>query len=86
MVRESVEESPKRSLCKRCQALDLRLLQGAEITALVSSNKMEPTAILTSHKSRDWLKAGSRITLGSGFEWAPHGPYFSPQIYSFGAI
>ena len=43
----------------------------------------------TSNLSRSWLKenfGGRVISLKTDFEWAPHSPDLSPQIFSFGAI
>ena len=41
----------------------------------------------TSNLFRDWLKENFRsrvISLKTDFEWAPHSPDLSPQIFSFG--
>ena len=83
MVQESVERSPKRSLRRRSQSLNLSMSTGRKV--IVADLNKYPYRIQTKQKltvadKKDMTEKGQK------FERAPHIPDFSPQLSSSGVI
>ena len=83
MVQESVEWSPKRSLRRRSQSLNLNMLTGRKL--IVADWNKYPYCTQTQQKltvadKKDMAEKGQK------FERAPHIPDFSPKLSSCGVI
>ena len=83
MIQESVERSPKRSLRRRSQSLNLSMSPGRKV--IVEDLNKYPYRIqrkqkLTVADKKDMADKNQR------FERAPHSPDFSPQLSSSGVI
>ena len=87
MVQESVERSPKRSLRRRSQSLNLSMSTGRKV--MVADLNKYPYRIQTKQKLTVADKkdmAEKMAEKGQKFERAPHIPDFSPQLSSSGVI
>ena len=87
MVQESAERSPKRSLRRRSQSLNLSMLTGRKL--IVADLNKYPYRIQTKQKLTVADKkdlAEKMAEKGQKFERAPHIPDFSPKISSSGVI
>ena len=87
MVQESVERSPKRSLGRRSQSLNLSMSTGRKV--IVADLNKYPYRIQTKQKltvadQKDM--AEKMAEKGQKFERAPHIPDFSPHLFSYGVI
>ena len=83
IVEESVERSPKRSLRRRSQSLNLSMLTGRKL--IVADWNKYPYCKQTKQKltvvdTKDMAEKGQK------FERAPHIPDFSPKLSSSGVI
>ena len=87
MVQESVERSPKRSLRRRSQSLNLSMLTGRKL--IVTDWNKYPYRIQTKQKLTVAHKkdmAEKMAEKSQKFERAPHIPDFSPKLSSSGVI
>ena len=87
MIQESVERSPKRSLRRLSQSLNLSMSTGRKV--IVKDFNKYPYHIQTKRK----LTVADRKDMAEKmadknqkFERAPHSPDFSPQLSSSGVI
>ena len=85
MVQESVERSPKRSLRRRSQFLNLSMSTGRKvIVADLNKYRIQTKQKLIMADKKDM--AEKMAEKGQIFERAPHIPDFSPQLSSSGVI
>ena len=83
MVQESVERSPKRSLRRRSQSLNLSMLTGRKL--IVADWNEYPYRVQTKQKLTVADKedmAEKMAEKGQNFERVPHIPDFSPKLSS----
>ena len=87
MVQESVERSPKRSIRRRSQSLNLSMSTGRKV--IVADLKKYPYRMQTKQKlivANKKDMAEKMAEKDQEFERAPHIPDFSPQHSSSGVI
>ena len=87
MVQESVERSPKRSLRRHSQSLNLSMLTGRKLIVADwnkypyrKQTKQKLTVVDTKDMAEKMAEKGQK------FERAPHIPDFSPKLSSSGVI